>query len=66
MASLTIFEENYYKLIAKGKMPGCISKSWKEIWSSKIDRAYKYAFQIYDERSRDWSNAAVGIFIFAN
>ncbi len=66
MESLTIFEDDYSKVIAKGKMPDCVAKSWKEIWSSKIERAYKYDFEIYDERSKDWSNAEVEIFISSN
>ena len=63
MTSLLIPEDDYFKLIAKGKMPDCVANSWKEIWSSKIDRAYKYDFEIYDERSKDWSNAEVDIYV---
>src|SRR5665213_1682777 len=66
MASLMIPEDDYTKLIAKGKMPDCVANSWKEIWSSKIDRAYKYDFEIYDERSKDWGNAEVKIFVSSN
>ncbi|MBC7384305.1 MAG: effector binding domain-containing protein [Bacteroidia bacterium] len=63
MKTLIIPEDNYSKLIAKGKMPDCVANSWKEIWSSKINRAYKYDFEIYNERSKDWSNAEVEIFV---
>ena len=63
MTSLIIPEDDYFKLIAKGKMPDCVAKSWKEIWSLKIDRAYKYDFEMYDERSKDWSNAEVEIYV---
>ena len=66
MASLIIPEDDYSKLIAKGKMPDCVTNAWKEIWSLKIDRAYKYDFEIYDERSKDWSNAEVEIFVSSN
>ena len=52
-----------YQTIAKGKMPDCISNSWKDIWDSKIERAYKYDFEVYDERSKDWNNATVDIFV---
>jgi len=63
MDSLMIPVQSYIKLIAKGKMPGCISDSWKDIWDSKIERAYHYDFEVYDERSKDWSNAIVDIFV---
>ncbi len=66
MDSLFIPEENYSKVIAKGRMPDCITNSWRDIWSSKIDRAYNYDFEIYDERSKDWSNAEVEIFVSSN
>jgi len=63
MDTLTIPEQSYTKFIAKGKMPDCISNSWKDIWDSKIKRAYKYDFEVYDERSKDWDNAIVDIFV---
>ena len=63
MDTLMIPAQSYSKLIAKGKMPDCISNSWKDIWDSKIERAYKYDFEVYDERSKDWNNAIVDIFV---
>ena len=63
MDSLMIPVQSYTKFIAKGRMPGCISDSWKGIWDSKIERAYKYDFEVYDDRSKDWSNAIVDIFV---
>ena len=63
MDTLIIPEQSYTKFIAKGKMPGCISNSWKDIWNSKMRRAYKYDFEVYDERSKDWDNAIVDIFV---
>ncbi len=45
MDTLTIPAQSYTKFIAKGKMPDCISNSWKDIWDSKIERAYKYDFE---------------------
>jgi predicted transcriptional regulator YdeE len=61
MTSLTIPAGNFIKLIAKGKMPDCIANAWKDIWNSDIERAYQYDFEIYDQRSKDWSNAEVDI-----
>ncbi|NOU20084.1 MAG: AraC family transcriptional regulator [Bacteroidales bacterium] len=66
MDSLVIPAGNYSKVIAKGKMPDCITNSWKKIWSSNIARTYQFDFEIYDERSKDWSNAEVDIFVSCN
>lgn len=63
MDTITIPAQSYTKFIAQGKMPDCIANSWKDIWDSKIDRAYQYDFEIYDERSKDWNNAIVDIFV---
>jgi len=53
----------YQKIIASGKMPDCVANSWNEIWRSGISRAYQTDFEVYDGRSKDWSNAEVDIFI---
>ena len=66
MDNLIIPASSFNKVIAKGKMPDCVANSWKDIWRSKTDRAYKYDFEIYDERSKDWSNAEVEIFVSNN
>lgn len=63
MVGVIIPKQNYIKVIARGELPYCIADSWKEIWNSNIDRAYGYDFEIYDERSKDWSDARVDIFI---
>lgn len=54
---------NYQKVVAKGKMPQCMSDAWKEIWKKGLNRQYTIDFEVYDERSKDWSNAEVDIFI---
>ena len=64
MDTLMIPAQSYTKFIAKGKMPDCISNSWKEIWSLKIERAYKYDFEVYDERSKDWNQCNSGYICF--
>lgn len=66
MNSLVIAAGSFTKVVAKGKMPGCVANSWKEIWHSKMERAYKYDFEIYSDRSKDWNNAEVEIFISNN
>ena len=63
MDSLLIPADNYSKLMARGAMPDCISKCWKDIWNTKTGRAYNHDFEVYDERSKDWSNAEVEIFV---
>ncbi len=63
MDSITIPSGNYQKLTASGEMPNCIAKAWKEIWGSDIARAYRADFEVYDERSQNWNDAEVDIFI---
>lgn len=63
MKSLVIPENSYFKVTARGTMPDCIANSWKDVWNSNLDRAYKYDFEVYDQRSTDWNNAEVDIFI---
>ncbi len=63
MDSLIIPGTSYQKITANGVMPDCIGNAWQEIWRSGMPRAYQPDFEIYDERSHDWSNAEVDIFI---
>ncbi len=63
MDSLYLSDGEYQQFIASGKIPDCIAKTWTDIWNSDIDRAYKADFEIYSEKSRDWNNAVVDIFI---
>ncbi len=63
MDSLLIPPLTYCKITAKGKMTACIIEAWEKIWSSDIDRAYQFDFEVYDDKSRDWNNAEVGIYV---
>lgn len=63
MESLTIPPQNYSVVIARGEMPDCLTESWSKIWKSAIDRTYQFDFEIYDDRSRDWDDAEVEIFV---
>jgi predicted transcriptional regulator YdeE len=56
----------YYKIIAKGKMPDCVTRAWKEVWTSDIPRTYNIDFEVYDERSKDWNNAEVDVYLSIN
>ena len=60
---LFIPAQNYSRIIAKGPIPDCIANAWKETWNSNINRAYKYDFEVYGEKSRDWKNAEVEIYL---
>ena len=63
MSSLTIPEGAYQMFLAKGKMPDCIANAWRLIWSADIQRAFIKDFEVYDERSQNWEQAEVDIFI---
>jgi len=63
LKSLTIPAGVYEKITATGKMPDCVIKVWRDIWSANYPRTYQTDFEIYDERSKDWNNAAVDVYI---
>jgi predicted transcriptional regulator YdeE len=63
LQSLIIPEGRFEKVTAKGKMPGCVTEAWKQIWESPLERAYKFDFEIYDERSKNWEDAIVEVFV---
>ncbi len=60
---LLIPNQTYQKITAKGKMPDCIGEAWQNIWKADINREFGFDFEIYDERSRDWENAEVDIYL---
>jgi len=60
---LTIPKGLYQKITSTGEMPGCVVNAWKAIWDSDIRRAYIADFEIYGEKSKNWNNAEVDIFI---
>lgn len=63
---LNITAGKYLKITAKGKMPECISDTWQDVWKSDLNRSYRFDFEIYDERSTNWDDAEVDIFIGIN
>ncbi len=63
MDSLIIHDGNYQLFTAKGKMPDCVARTWEQIWSSGLSRAYQTDFEVYGEKSKDWSNAEIDILI---
>ncbi len=60
---LLIPEQTYRLFQARGKMTGCITAVWEEIWRSGISRSFGYDFEVYDERSLDWSDAEVDVYL---
>ena len=44
-------------------MPDCMFAAWKNIWETEIPRSFQLDFEVYDERSKDWSNAEVDIYL---
>ncbi|KAA9333838.1 AraC family transcriptional regulator [Adhaeribacter soli] len=63
LAELMIPAQEYIKFTAKGAMTGCITDTWKEIRNSDIKRSFGFDFEVYDERSKDWSDGEVDIYI---
>lgn|SRR5690606_10001961 len=60
---LVVPSQQYLKFTANGRIPDCITNVWKSIWSSDINRKFGFDFEIYDERSLDWNNAVVDIYL---
>ncbi|SKA00882.1 GyrI-like domain-containing protein [Sediminibacterium ginsengisoli] len=63
MDHLFIPAGEYRHIVARGTMPDCVAGEWKKIWKSDLERGYRYDFEVYDERSRDWSDATVDIYL---
>src|SRR6476660_8176215 len=63
LETLTIAKGTYQKIDAKGKMPDCVINAWKEVWVFNIPRSYEMDFEVYDERSKDWNNAEVEVYL---
>jgi predicted transcriptional regulator YdeE len=66
LCELLIPSQNYVKVIAKGVMTGCVTEAWKKIWNSTKNRKFGFDFEIYDERSQDWRDAELDIFVSVN
>ncbi|GAA5024696.1 DNA-binding protein [Marivirga lumbricoides] len=63
LSELKIPAQKYLKFTAKGVMTGCITDTWKRIWNSNLNREFGFDFEVYDERSQDWNDAEVDVFI---
>lgn len=60
---LIIPNQQYHILKAKGKMPDCVAETWRKIWNKDMKRAYGFDFEVYSEKSADWLNAEVDIYL---
>jgi len=63
LEELIIPAQEYSKFTSKGIMTGCLTDTWKEIGDTDIKRKFGFDFEVYDERSQDWSNAEVDIYV---
>ncbi|MEO6314377.1 MAG: GyrI-like domain-containing protein [Chitinophagaceae bacterium] len=63
LVGLTIPAGTYEKISATGKMPDCVIKAWKDIWTAGLNRTYHTDFEVYDDRSKDWNNAEVDVYV---
>lgn len=63
LSILEVPTQTYAKVTAKGEMTGCITDAWKKIETSRIQRKFGFDFEVYDERSHDWKDAEVDIYI---
>ena len=67
--TLTIPMQTYVKFTSNpGKMPTVVIDMWQNIWKMKASdlggqRAYYADFEVYDERSKDPTNAVLDIYI---
>jgi len=63
LKAIEIPSQNYEIVMAKGVMTGCITEAWQKIWNSEIPRKFGFDFEVYDERSRDWNDAELDIYV---
>ncbi len=63
MISLTIPAGDYEKIAACGKLPDCVIQAWIEIRNGNYPRTFQTDFEVYDERSRDWNQGEVDVFV---
>lgn len=66
LSEIEIPVQKYVKIPVRGVMPDCIATAWRKIWASKMDRRFGYDFEVYDDRSANWSNAEIDIFVSVN
>lgn len=60
---LEIPAQTCIRAVVQGSIPKCINDTWKNIWQSDINRAYGFDYEVYGEKSKNWSNAELDIFV---
>ena len=60
---LLVPKGRYAMVEARGRIPECISRAWKMIWEGDLHRAYNTDFEVYDQRSKNWNDAEVDIYL---
>lgn len=63
LTSLKIPSQKYQKVTARGIMTACITDAWNKIWNADIERKFDFDFEVYDERSKNWDDAMVDIYV---
>jgi predicted transcriptional regulator YdeE len=63
LSSVKIGSGTFRIEVAKGRMPNCIGEAWRKIWKQNGPRKYTVDFEVYGEKSYDWQNAEVDIFL---
>ncbi|MFT3701310.1 MAG: GyrI-like domain-containing protein [Agriterribacter sp.] len=63
ISTLRVPGGTYLKMTSKGKMPGCVTDTWKAIWKENYPRTYVVDFEVYDERSSNWNDAEVDVYL---
>lgn len=63
MSQLIIPATTCYRVTAKGKMTACVTEAWQSIKDAELSRTYQYDYEVYDERSKDWSDAELDIYV---
>lgn len=63
LQGLEIPKQQSRKFVAKGIIPDCITAMWQQIWLVEKDRSFGYDYEIYTQKSKNWKDAEVDIFV---
>jgi predicted transcriptional regulator YdeE len=56
----------YRKIRVKGKLPESIANTWEQINQAAQGRAFGYDFEVYSDKSMDWEDAEIDVFVSVN
>jgi predicted transcriptional regulator YdeE len=63
MKTIEIPSGTYMYNPVKGKLPESIANTWKQINQTAQGRAYEFDFEVYTDKSMDWEDAEIDVFI---